>query len=49
MLILHDYELSAECYAVRLLLSILGVQHQLKAVDVYPGRENESPASGSAG
>jgi glutathione S-transferase len=44
MLTLYDYELSAECYAARLLLSMLGVTHATTAVDVYPGREHEQPA-----
>jgi glutathione S-transferase len=44
MLTLYDYELSAECYAVRLLLSFLDVKHQSVAVDVYPGRANETSA-----
>lgn len=43
MIRLYDYELSADCYKLRLMMSLLGVQHEVKAVDVYPGRENESP------
>jgi glutathione S-transferase len=43
MLTIYDYELSAECYAVRLLTAILGVPHETKAVDFYPGREHEGP------
>jgi glutathione S-transferase len=43
-IVLHDYELSAECYAVRLLLSFLGVEHERRPVDVYPGTEHEGPA-----
>ena len=42
MLILHDFDLSAECYAVRLLAALIGVPLELVRVDVYPGRENES-------
>ena len=42
MLILHDFALSAECYAVRLLAALIGVPLKLVRVDVYPGRENES-------
>lgn len=44
MLTIYDYELSAECYAVRLLLSILKVEHTLKPVDVYPGQEHQQAA-----
>lgn len=41
MLILHDFELSANGYAVRLLAAFLRVPLTIKRVDVYPGRENE--------
>ena len=34
---LHDYVLSAECYAVRLMLSLLGLDYEGVAVDAYPG------------
>lgn len=37
MLRLHDYVLSAECYAVRLMLALLGLAHERRAVDLYPG------------
>ncbi|WP_072395159.1 glutathione S-transferase C-terminal domain-containing protein [Hyphomicrobium sp. CS1GBMeth3] len=43
MLTIYDYELSAECYAVRLYLAILGVEHTIKPIDAYPGREHERP------
>ena len=33
---LHDYELSGNCYKVRLLLSILGVDYQKKSIEFYP-------------
>lgn len=39
---LYDYELSAMCYAVRLMLAVLRVQYQRIEIDVYPGREHES-------
>lgn len=42
MMRLFDYEYSAECYKVRLLLSILEIDHEIVPVDVHPGRENES-------
>ena len=41
MLILHDFDLSAECYAARLLAALIGVPLELVRVDVYPGRANE--------
>jgi len=43
-LVLHDYELDADCYTVRLFLSILGIPAEMIAVDVYPGHEQRSPA-----
>ncbi|WP_334174927.1 glutathione S-transferase [Pseudoxanthobacter sp.] len=44
MLTLHDFALSADCYKVRLLLSVLGVAHDPVPVDCFPGGENRSPA-----
>jgi len=43
MIKLHDFELSAECYRVRLMLSILGLSYETVAVDVFPGRETDTP------
>jgi glutathione S-transferase len=40
---LHDEPLSAEGYAVRLLLSMLGCPCEIVAVDSYPGREHRQP------
>jgi len=34
---LHDYVLSAECYAVRLMLSLCRLKYERIAVDAYPG------------
>ena len=42
MITLYDYELSAECYQARLMLSILGLQHDCVDVEFYPSREHES-------
>ena len=44
MITLYDYELSGNCYKVRLLLSMLGVSYQSRLVDFYPGREHKSEA-----
>ena len=44
MITLYDYELSGNCYKVRLLLSMLGVPYQSRLVDFYPGREHKSEA-----
>ena len=43
-MILHDYELSANCYKVRLLAGLLGVGLELRAVDFFPGREHRGEA-----
>lgn len=42
MLKLYDFELSGNCYKVRLLLSMLGVAYEAVPVDFYPGREHKS-------
>jgi glutathione S-transferase len=41
-LTLYDYELSADCYQVRLMLGLLGLDHQRIDVEFHPGREHES-------
>ena len=40
MIRLYDYALSGNCYKVRLLLNWLGVAHEVRAVDFYPGYEH---------
>ena len=42
MLTLYDYELSGNCYKLRLFMNILGVKYESKSVDFYPGREHKS-------
>jgi glutathione S-transferase len=42
MLTLYDFELSGNCYKLRLLMSILGVEYEIHPVDFYPGREHKS-------
>ncbi len=42
MITLYDYELSAECYQARLMLGVLGLDHERLDVEFYPGREHES-------
>ncbi len=42
MITLYDWELSANCYKVRLLMSILGLEHNPVPVDFYPGWEHKS-------
>jgi glutathione S-transferase len=41
-LTLYDYELSADCYQVRLMLGLLGLDHHRVDVEFHPGREHES-------
>lgn len=43
-MILHDFELSADCYKLRLMLSILGRRYDVVPVDVFPGNETDTPA-----
>jgi glutathione S-transferase len=42
-LVLYNYELDDSCYRVRLALSLLGLDCQTVAVDVYPGKEHLTP------
>jgi len=37
----YEWELSANCYKVRLLLSLLGIEYESVPIDFYPGREHE--------
>jgi glutathione S-transferase len=39
-LLLYNYELDESCYKVRLALSLLGLDWQPVAVDVFPGKEH---------
>lgn len=38
---LYDYELSANCYKVRLVMSVLGIDYESVPVDFFPGREHQ--------
>ncbi len=40
---LHDYELSGNCYKIRLFLGILGLDYDRSPVDFHPGMEHKSP------
>ena len=42
MIKLYDYELSGNCYKLRLLMGILGIPYETVPVDFYPGREHKS-------
>lgn len=44
MIRLHDYLLSGNCYKVRLLLSWLGLRHEVVPVDFFPGFEHRTDA-----
>lgn len=44
MITLFDYALSGNCFKVRLLLNWLGLAHEVKPVDFYPGFEHRSDA-----
>jgi glutathione S-transferase len=39
-LVLYNYELDESCYKARLALSMLGLEWQAVAVDVFPGKEH---------
>lgn len=43
MITLFDYELSGNCYKVRLLLAVLGISYSRHAIDFYPSREHQKP------
>lgn len=42
MMTLHDYELSGNCYKVRLLMSFLHLNYQSRPVEFYPAAEHKS-------
>lgn len=42
MITLYDFELSGNCYKLRLLMGMLGVAYETRPVDFYPGREHKS-------
>ena len=42
MIKLYDYELSGNCYKLRLFLNILNIEYKRIPVDFYPGREHKS-------
>lgn len=42
MIKLYDYELSVNCYKVRLLANFLAVEHELHPIDFFPGWEHKS-------
>ena len=40
MMTLYDYELSGNCYKIRLLLNILGIQYRKQSIEFYPAAEH---------
>jgi glutathione S-transferase len=44
MLKLYDFELSGNCYKVRLLLSMLGVAYEKEPISFYPAAQHKSDA-----
>jgi glutathione S-transferase len=42
MITLYDYELSGNCYKLRLMMAILGLAYEKRHVDFYPGFEHKS-------
>jgi len=42
MTTLYDFELSGNCYKLRLLMSILRVPYDIVPIDFYPGRQHKS-------
>lgn len=44
MIKLYDYELSGNCYKVRLFLNILGISYETMPVEFYPRREHKDEA-----
>ncbi|MEP6701491.1 MAG: glutathione S-transferase family protein [Betaproteobacteria bacterium] len=43
MITLYDYQPSGNCYKVRLLLGVLGVEYTTVPLDFHPGRQHKSP------
>ena len=42
MIRLYDYELSGNCYKIRLFLSLIGREWETRRIDFHPGREHKS-------
>ena len=43
MIKLYDYELSGNCYKIRLMMSFLGLEYTPEMIDFYPGKQHKSP------
>jgi glutathione S-transferase len=44
MIKLYDYELSGNCYKIRLMMSFLGLEYTSDLIDFYPGKQHKSDA-----
>jgi len=44
MITLYDYELSGNCYKLRLFMSILGLEYRKVPVEFFPGQEHKGDA-----
>jgi glutathione S-transferase len=44
MITLYDFDASADCYKLRLLLAMLKLDHVLVPVDIHPGNDHRQPA-----
>ena len=44
MIKLYDYELSGNCYKLRLLMALLGIPYESRSINFYPGVEHKSEA-----
>ncbi len=42
MITLYDYVLSANCYKIRLLLGLLNLDYESKAIDFHPAKEHQA-------
>ena len=42
MIELYDYELSGNCYKIRLMLSVLNIQYRSNNIEFYPSEEHKS-------
>lgn len=44
MIILYDYELSGNCYKLRLLMNLIGIEYRKVGVEFFPGKEHKGDA-----
>lgn len=44
MITLYDYELSGNCYKLRLFMNMLGVEYEKVGIEFFPGKEHKSDA-----